>query len=418
MTEERGNPYLILFALWLLVFSASSQIMIISPMLPQIGRELNAPASVLGTLVSAYAVMVGLFALVIGPISDKVGRRRVLLIGAGAMTLALVGHVAATGYVSLLVARAAAGVAGGLLSGAAVSYVGDYFPYERRGWASGWIMSSTALGQIAGVPLGTILAAHYGFRVPFLLFALTMGATFLLIWRCVPQPEVERLQGRLTIKAALASYWELLKRTDARAAAAAFALMFLGIGLFVIYLPTWLTETLAATPNQIASVFFVGGLANALTGPYAGRLSDRVGRKKLIITSCLGLAAIMFSVTFVVREFWVAYPIFFFSMVLVAARMSPFQALLTALVAGERRGTLMSFTVAIGQVGFAIGGVVSGLAYSRFGYWSNTVAGGVSVLLMALLVWRYLPEPARPETITLPARAPLPETAAKVETLS
>ena len=83
-------------------------------------------------------------------------------------------------------------------------------------------------------------------------------------------------------------------------------------------------------------------------------------------------------------------------MIFVAARMSPFQALLSALAADKRRGTLMSMTVSIGQMGFAAGGALAGPMYTRLGYGSNTVLGAVSVLLMALLVWRYLPEPARP----------------------
>ncbi len=106
--------------------------MIISPMLPQIGRELNVPESMQGALVSVYALMVGAFALVIGPISDKIGRRRVLLIGTGMMTLALALHGIASSYMSLLLVRTFAGIAGGVLSGSAVSYVGDYFPYQQR----------------------------------------------------------------------------------------------------------------------------------------------------------------------------------------------------------------------------------------------------------------------------------------------
>ncbi len=104
-TETSGNDRLILFALWLLVFSASSQIMIISPMLPQIGTELNVPEAMQGTLVSAYALMVGVFALVMGPISDKIGRRRILLLGTGAMTLALVLHGVARDYYTFLFVR-------------------------------------------------------------------------------------------------------------------------------------------------------------------------------------------------------------------------------------------------------------------------------------------------------------------------
>src|SRR5687768_3600214 len=80
---DRPHPNLVVFALWLLVFSASSQIMIMSPILPRIGAELGIRESMLGTLISVYALMVGIFAVISGPISDRFGRRRILLVGAG-----------------------------------------------------------------------------------------------------------------------------------------------------------------------------------------------------------------------------------------------------------------------------------------------------------------------------------------------
>ncbi len=53
MTKEQdGNPYIIIFALWLLVFAASSQVMIISPILPRISAQLGTPLEILGTLVT------------------------------------------------------------------------------------------------------------------------------------------------------------------------------------------------------------------------------------------------------------------------------------------------------------------------------------------------------------------------------
>lgn len=391
--NRETNDRLILLALWLLVFSASSQIMIVSPMLPQIGRELNVPEAMRGTLVSAYALMVGIFALISGPISDRIGRRRILLAGSGAMTIALALHFVATDYVSLLAMRALAGAAGGILSGAAVSYVGDHFPYERRGWASGWIMSSTALGQILGVPLGTVLADRYGFRTPFLCFAVSMGLTFLFVWRFVPQPQVERSERRLSFGGALDNYRELLKRSEVLAGAAAFALMFMSLAFYVIYLPTWLTNERGATGTQIATLFLVGGIANALTNPIVGKLSDRIGRKSLIILSCVGLSIVMLSVVPLMRSLWIAYPVFFVTMILVAARMSPFQALLSSLAKGDQRGSLMSLTVSLGQVGFAVGGACAGFLFTRYGYLSNAVVGACCVLLMALIVWRFLPEP-------------------------
>lgn len=393
MSPKKASPGLIVFALWLLVFAASSQIMIISPILPQIGEELDIADAVLGTLVSAYALMVGVFAIISGPISDKIGRRRILLLGTGIMAVALVLHVLVVDYYSFLAVRLFSGVAGGVLSGAAVSYVGDYFPYNRRGWATGWIMSGSAFGQIIGIPLGIVLAGRMGFRAPFLMFAVTMFLAFFLILFKIPQPDVKRSQKRLSVGGALADYMAMLRRPEVAWAAVAFFMMFLGVSLYVVYLPTWLERQLGATPGAIAILFLVGGLANVLTGPQAGRISDRVGRKGIILFSCTGLFVVMLLTTVLVQEFWVAYPVFFLIMVGVAMRISPFSALLTALVQDERRGALMSLTVALGQVGFAVGAGVAGVLYDGTGYWSNTVLGAFSVLAMGLIVWFAVPEP-------------------------
>jgi len=368
--------------------------MIVVAMLPAIGEQLSVSTSQQGLLVSSYAVMVGIFALVSGPISDKIGRRRMLLAGSGLMTTALALHVVVDSYALLLAARTLAGVAGGALSGAAVSYVGDYFPYDRRGWANGWVMSGIAAGQIAGVPLGALLAEHFGFRTPFLIFAVTMGATFLLILKCVPQPDVTRDTRKLTVGGALREYLTLLKQGDIQIAVSVFALLFFSIALYITYLPAWLTEYRQATPSRIAALFFAGGVASVITGPLVGKMSDKLGRKPLILASSVGLVVLMGGVTFFIREFWLAFPIFFVSSVLLAARMSPFQALLSALVPSERRGALMSLTVALGQIGFASGAALAGIIYTRIDYRSGTLIGAGIALFAAILIWRRLPEPA------------------------
>ncbi|MEQ9105703.1 MAG: MFS transporter [Rhodothermales bacterium] len=393
LRRDRSHPNLILFALWLMVFSASSQVIIIAPILPRIGEALNIAESLQGWLITSYAVALSVFALIVGPISDKVGRRKVLIAGCASMAVALWLHAVADSFFSLLVVRAAAGAAGGMLSGAAVSYVGDYFPYNKRGWANGWVMSGVAFGQIIGIPVGTVLADQFGFRAAFLMFAGSMTLTTLLIWGFVPQPDVERDTGRLTLAKAIATYRELLSRRVVVSASATYFLMFFSIGLYVIYLPTWLEQTLEVSGTAIASLFFVGGVATVIAGPAAGKLSDRIGRKPLIVGSCLGLAVAMILTTYVITSMWVAYILFGGTMIMIAMRMSPLQSLMTALVEDRRRGALLSLAVSIGQVGIGIGGAVAGMAYTRYGYISNTMVGAVSILGMAWLVQRALPEP-------------------------
>jgi MFS family permease len=80
---------------------------------------------------------------------------------------------------------------------------------------------------------------------------------------------------------------------------------------------------------------------------------------------------------------------------LVAMRIGPFSALLTALVPDDRRGSLLSLTVALGQVGFAVGGTLSGLLYAARGFGPTSVLAAISVLGMGLVVWTLVPEPGR-----------------------
>lgn len=387
------NPYLIIFPLWLLVFAASSQVMIIAPILPTIGIELNTSESLLGNLVTVYATMVGICAILMGPISDKIGRRKILLFGSAGMTVFLLMHGLADNFISLLVLRACAGAAGGILSGAAVSYVGDYFPYEKRGWANGWIMSGIAMGQILGIPMGTFLAELHGFKFPFVLFGVIMGLTFILIYYKVPQPEVVLQKSKITISTSFIKYRDLLRDKDIKAVAISYLLMFLSLSIFLIYLPSWLTKEFNVSVSDIGWVFFAGGIVNAITGPNAGKLSDKTGRKNMILISCFGLATLMALTTFFVTSFWMAFILFPVAMVLIAMRISPFQALSSELVQANNRGTLMSLLVAIGNMGSGFAGTLAGPLYERFGYISNTLLGAFTIVLTAVIVWKYVPEP-------------------------
>jgi predicted MFS family arabinose efflux permease len=392
---SRWADFGVLAALWAMVFASSSQVMIMSPILPRIHDELGVSSALSGSLVSGYAVTLSVFALVTGPISDRVGRRAVLLWGSGAMAVALLLHPLAVDFATLLAVRILAGIAGGVLTGSAVSFVGDYFPYARRGWANGWVMSGFALGQVVGVPLGTILAARHGFAAAFLLFAAVMAVAFVLVLLVVPQPRAARSDRPLTLASGLAEYVALLSMRPARGAALVYASMFFAVSNFVVYLPSWAEAELGLDASDVATMFAVGGVASVLFGPAAGRLSDRIGRRPLILVSCLAGALHFAATTVFARGAASAAIMFFLAMVILALRLSPLQALLTALVPDARRGAFMSLVIAIGQIGGGLGAGVAGLLYTELGYGACTTAAAAAILVTAWLVWHELPEPAR-----------------------
>lgn len=382
-----------------MMFSASAQVIIVAPILPEISRALAIKSSLQGTLITSYTIMLGVMALVIGPVSDKVGRRRILLLGCCSLATTLYLHAVADSFISLLTMRALAGASAGMLSGAAVAYVGDYFPYEKRGWANGWVVSGVAVGQILGIPAGKFLANTFGFKWPFLMFAITMTISAFLVWFFVPQPNVQRDTSRLTFSSVFLRYTNLIKKPEVFAATVVYFLMFLSLGLYVIFFPTWLEDVVGLSAWNIQILFVVGGIANVLSSPVAGKLSDRVGRKPLIVVSCIGLGLIMIATTYFVSNAWYAYIMFAMAMIMFALRFSPLQSLMTALVTSERRGMLMSLAIAIGQVGMGLGSALAGPAYTAYGYVSNTYLGAVAIFAMAIIVVKMLPEPGDEMTV-------------------
>ena len=391
---KTSNPYLILFALWLMMFSASSQLIIMVPLLPEIAASLGVNPFWRGMLLTAYALSLGVSALVTGPASDRIGRRLILLYGTALMAVTLVLHTVAESYVLLFSMRLLAGVAGGMLTSGSVAYVGDYFPYEQRGWANGWVMSGTAFGQVAGIPIGKVLATGFGYRWPFLMFAVPMALSAVLIWLYVPQPDAELDEKRLTPRRLVEKYRTVLRGSDAVNAVLSYLLMFSGFGLFTSFLPSWLESTVGVTSYEIALLFAIGGTANILAAPLGGRVSDQIGRKPIVVWASLALGLLMAVAPLYISGFMIAAVLFFLAMALIGIRVSPLQSLITALVPDRQRGLLMGLAMSVGQAGFGFGSFVASLTYGPFGYLSNAAGGALAMLAMAGLVYWGLPEPS------------------------
>lgn len=375
------------------MFAASSQFFIMSPILSQIGEQLHIAESLRGTLITAYAITLGIVALITGPISDSVGRRKILLIGAGAMAVSLLMHQLAVDYWSMLGLRILAGLAGGILTGSCVAYIGDYFPSEKRGWANGVVATGSAAGQILGIPAGTVLAGEIGFFAPFQFFGFVMVfAFFLILWK-LPQPKVSSSNCPLNLSHTIKKYWEILHIPSVKTIAMGYLLMFLSISSFIVYFPTWLENSFHANSYDIATLFLIGGLATVFTGPISGMISDKTGRKQIIIFSNLLLVIIMpMSVFLLNMNHEMYYVVFFVIMLLIVARMVPFQALASEVIQDSQRGRMMSMTISIGQLGMALGSGLSGLIYTQVGFIGNATLAAMASFLMAFLIQKFIPE--------------------------
>lgn len=166
---------------------------LVFPILPQLLADVADPERVsayVGVTAAVYAVMQFLFAPALGALSDRVGRRPVLLLS---LAGAVVGYaVMAAGHSLwvLLLGRAIAGLTSANLS-VATAYITDVSPDESRARRFGLFNAMSGLGFIVGPVLGGVLGA-YGLRLPFVVAAALNAVTFALALRLLPESRVDR----------------------------------------------------------------------------------------------------------------------------------------------------------------------------------------------------------------------------------
>jgi MFS family permease len=205
----------------------------------------------------------------------------------------LPGHAAigALAPVLLVVFRAAQGLSVGGEAAGATAFVVEYAPDGRRGWYGSWLWSTLALGVAGGIGVAVLLARVFprqvledrGWRLAFLV-ALPLGLVGLYLrLRLDETPRfraVERADAivRRPVAATLRAYPGRLLLGLAPVAAAS-----LTFNLYFFYLPSYLAAALGIPLSRTLAAALVGLLVVAVVAPAFGRLSDRVGRRPLLV---------------------------------------------------------------------------------------------------------------------------------------
>ncbi len=245
-------------------------------------------------------------AIIFGVVGDRVGRKKAFLItvslmGGATFAIGLLPTYASAGIVSpilLILLRICQGIAlGGEYGGAAI-YVAEHAPNHRRGFMTGWIQVTASLGLIAGllVILGTRTAVgepaflDWGWRVPFLLSVVLLGISIWMRLRLSESPAFAALKekGELTKAPLRESFaeWRNLKRV---------LIAFFGIMcaqgavwyLSFFYVQVFLTRSLGVPEATKDMLVLAMTVVSAPLYVYFGWLSDRVGRKPVMLGGML-----------------------------------------------------------------------------------------------------------------------------------
>jgi predicted MFS family arabinose efflux permease len=370
--------------------------MIMMPLGPILIRELGIDAHAFGLLVSSYTFTAAFSGLLAAMFVDRFERKRLLLTMFSLFAVATLSCGLAPGYLSLLAARGAAGAFGGVLGAMVQTMVGDLIPFERRGRASGTIMSAFSFSTVAGVPLSLFLANHFGWRFPFYFIAVLSVGFFMLGLRRLPS-----LRGHLPDAGVsdaerahpLAAMGEVLRDANSRRALAFMAILMFSGFTVIPYITIYATGNVGIRQEDIPYMYLAGGCATFFTSRLIGRLADHWGKVRTYrLIALLSFVPLFIQTHLPPVPLWlmiVCATIFF---ILVPGRMVPAMAILTSATTPRLRGTFLSMNGATQQFASGAASYLGGAmiavdaAHQVSGYGTvGLLAIGATLLAMVLV---------------------------------
>jgi len=382
--------------LFLIVFIDLIGFGIIIPLLPFYGEYYQASPEMVGLLMASYSFTQFLAAPFWGRLSDRIGRRPVLLVSLAGAAASYVWLGLAENLWMLFAARAAGGAMAGNIS-AAFAYVADVTTRETRAKGMGMIGAAFGLGFIAGPAIGGILAgsdpANPDFHSPAFaaaglsVTALIMAAATL---RESLSAEIRQRLAQEPPKKRLSMFREALGRPV------------IGLLLLLTFLATFVFAGLESTfamwsrrqfgwgPEQNGYLFaFIGLLSALIQGGLIGRLARRFGEARLVVQGAValavGIALIPFSTNVVVLVIAMSIAGYGFSVI------SPSLNSLISLQSSEdEQGGIMGVARSSSTMARFIGPAWAGLLFGVLGRDWPYFGGALVMIVVAFLGFRAL----------------------------
>lgn len=291
---------LALLALTLSAFAIGTTEFVIVGLLPTIASDLGVALPSAGLLVSVYALGVAVGAPLLTALTGRLPRKALLL---GLMLLFTAGNLLAwqaPGYESLVLARIVTGLAHGVFFSIGSTIATNLVPKEKAASAIATMFTGLTVALVTGVPLGTFIGQHFGWRETFLAVSALGVLAFVGSLLFVPRGI------RHSPPASLLTQLGVLRQPRLLLVYAMTALGYGGSFTAFTFLAPILQDLSGFSANAVSLVLLVYGVSVAAGNIWGGKLADRrgpIGALKLIFAL---LAAVLLVLTFTAGNPWLA----------------------------------------------------------------------------------------------------------------
>ena len=276
----------LVFLLGLAGFMVMADNWVVSPILPAISKGVGVTPEAAGLLIAAYMLPFGIFQLVFGPLADRFGKTRVILVTftgfAVATALCALGNTL-TGIAGF---RALTGVFAAATMPISLALIADAVPMESRQQAVGSFMGIAFLGQALSMGIGGAIAFYFDWRGVFVVYAIVSTIIAVALWRGLRGLEIPTVQPEPGASA-LGRYASLLGHAPSLRT----YLVILAEGFFLLgsfsYLGAVLAERFSLSFLAIGGVMTAFGIGAIIGGRTSAKIANRLGRAKTIVAGLL-----------------------------------------------------------------------------------------------------------------------------------
>lgn len=263
---------------------AVASIYYVQPLLGLLSSQFGVGSASIGLLPTLTQLGYAAAILLLSPLGDRFDRRRIILVKAVALVVALAFAAVAPGFAALALASVAIGLTGTLAQDL-VPAAATLAPEAERGKRVGQVMTGLLLGILLSRVAAGSLAAVAGWRAVYASAAVAVALLIPLLWRALPRfvPATQASYGELL--ASMGRLW--LAHAPLRRAALAQGLLSVAFSAFWSTLALVLAGPDYGQGSAVAGAFGLAGAAGALAAPLAGSLADRRGPQAVIRVAAL-----------------------------------------------------------------------------------------------------------------------------------
>lgn len=293
--ERRARRLLVVCAACAFLVGLDS--LVVSPLVPAITSATHTAIDIGGLLVTAYAVVYAVTGPLFGPVSDRWGRKRMILAGLTVFAIGTALTGVGSSFALITLCRGLAGLGAAMMMPSVFAAVSDAFPPQRRGSAIGVVVGTLMASSVVGVPLGAFAADAVSWRTTFWGIAFLTFLVLLAAAAAIPFAPPARQLPVGPVRAYLGQFRTALSNPSVLFVLLSTLLwwagnqgMFANVGVFY-------ARSFGLSTAQIGVVMLVAGLAGLAGNVLGGRLADRVGKRVVIGTAGVGSAVAVLALT-------------------------------------------------------------------------------------------------------------------------